>query len=106
MKEYLLERVTAVEPLGEYRVRVTFSDAFSASIDLAPLLFDGPIFQALRDEAFFKGVRIEHGVPVWSDDVDLSPGSLRAWCEAGRVLSRDETDEWIAKHSRAPEKVA
>ncbi len=106
MKEYLLERVTAVELLGAYRVRVTFSDAYSASVDLAPLLNEGPIFNALRDDDFFKRVRVEDGVPVWSDDVDLSPGSLRAWCEAGRVLSRDETDEWIAKRSSAPEKVA
>jgi hypothetical protein len=106
MKEYLLERVTAVEWVAGYRLCATFSDGYAAEIDLAPLLDEGPIFAPWRDRQFFASVRVDHGVPVWSDDVDLSPGSLRAWCEAGRVLSRHETDEWVAAHRSAPEKVA
>lgn len=106
MNDYLLERVTAVEWIGDYRLRVTFSDGFADEIDLAPLLDEGPIFAPWRDLQFFAAVRVEHGSPVWSDEVDLSPGSLRAWCEAGRVLSRRETDEWVAHPRSAPKKVA
>jgi hypothetical protein len=63
------------------------------------LLEEGPIFAPWRDVEFFARVRLEHGVPVWSDELDLSPGSLRAWCEAGRVLSSEETDAWVAQRA-------
>ena len=96
---YLTERVARIEPAGGHRLRVTFRDGFTATVDLDPLLDEGPIFAPLRDEEFFASVRIEYGAPVWSDDLDLSPGSLRAWCEAGRVLSMNETDEWVAAHA-------
>ena len=98
---YLTERVARLEPAGGHRLRVTFRDGFTATVDLAPLLDEGPIFAPWRDAAFFAGVRIERGVPVWSDDLDLSPGSLRAWCEAGRVLSCEETDAWVARHTES-----
>ena len=104
--KYLLEKISAIEPLGGYRVQVAFPDGFAASVDLAPLLSEGPIFDPWRDPKFFAAVRVDHGVPVWSDELDLSPGSLRAWCEAGRVLSHDETDDWVAQHRVTPESVA
>lgn len=96
---YLTERVAGIEPTGGHRLRVTFRDGFTATVDLAPLLDEGPIFAPWRDVEFFAGVRLEHGAPVWSDDLDLSPGSMRAWCEAGRVLSVEETDAWVAAHA-------
>ncbi len=96
---HLAEKIGRIEPAGGHRLRVTFRDGFAATVDFAPLLEGGPIFAPWRDPAFFGGVRIERGVPVWSDDLDLSPGSLRAWCEAGRVLTVAETDAWVAAHA-------
>jgi hypothetical protein len=96
---YLTLKVARIETLGGYRLRVSFTDGFAATVDLAPLLDEGPIFAPWRDAGFFARVRVERGVPVWSDDLDLSPGSLRAWCEAGRVLSVAETDAWVARHA-------
>jgi hypothetical protein len=64
------------------------------------------LFKPLCDIGFFRRVTIApDGVPEWSDDVDLSPDSLRAWCEAGRFLDYEETDVWIEQHSSTPEKV-
>lgn len=103
----MTQKVTAIEPLDRYRVKVTFADGFSGEVDLAPLLNCGPIFQPLRDLDFFRRVTIApDGVPEWSDDLDLSPDSLRAWCEAGRFMDYEETDDWIQQHSSTPEKVA
>jgi hypothetical protein len=98
---YLTEKVARLEPAGGHRLAVTFRDGFEATVDLAPLLDEGPIFAPWRDEHFFASVRLERGVPVWSDELDLSPGSLRAWCEAGRVLSVAETDVWVVAHAGA-----
>ncbi len=106
MHTYLLEKVTAIQPLDGYRLRVTFADGFTGEADLSPLLDAGPVFTPWRDLAFFRTVQVVYGAPEWSDDLDLSPASLRAWCEAGRFLDYDATDQWIAQHSRAAQSVA
>lgn len=93
---YLLEKVTAFTPLEARRVQVVFADGFAGEVDLEPLIDGGELFATWRDDGFFRGVTVRHGVPEWSDDVDLSPGALRAWCEAGRVLDCEETDAWVA----------
>ena len=104
---YLSETVTAIQPLDGYRVRATFADGFAGEVDLVPLLDCGPIFEPLRDPAFFRSVKASpYGVPEWSDELDLSPGSLRAWCEAGKFMDYEQTDAWIEQHSGAPQKVA
>ena len=104
---YLSESVTAIQPLAGCRVRVTFVDGFAGEVDLAPLLECGEIFQPLRDPAFFRAVKLSsYGVPEWPDGLDLSPGSLRAWCEAGQFMDYDQTDAWIEQHGGMPQKVA
>lgn len=105
---YLSQSVTTIKPIGSgYRVRATFADGFTGEVDLAPLLTCGPIFEPLRDPSFFRRMNVSaYGVPEWSDVLDLSPGSLRAWCEAGRFMDYEETDAWIARHSAAPARVA
>lgn len=105
--QYLTQSVNAILPLDGYRVGVTFADGFSGEVDLAPLLQCGPLFEPLRERAFFARVKASaEGIPVWSEELDLSPASLRAWCEAGRFMDYEETDSWIAQHSGIPQKVA
>jgi hypothetical protein len=107
-KDYYLQKVTAVEVLEDYRVRVMFADGFSCSVDLRPLLGCGPIFEPLRDPDFFRKVGVSKiwGVLEWPGEIDLSPGSLRAWCEAGRFMNHDETDAWIESHRAEVRQVA
>lgn len=108
MNQYYGQKITAVDALGGYRLRVTFKDGFSGEIDLSPLIGRGPIYEPLRDAGFFQRVKVspEWGVLEWADDLELSPGALRAWCEAGTFMDPDETDQWIQRHIAAPEKVA
>ena len=105
---YYEQQVTAAAPLGGYRLRVTFADGFTGEIDLSALVGRGPIYEPLRDVAFFQRVKVspEWGVLEWAEDLELSPGALRAWCEAGKLMDHDETDAWIERHSVDPEKVA
>jgi hypothetical protein len=105
---YYEQTVAAVQALGEYRLRVTFTDGFIGEIDLSPLIGRGPIYEPLRDIDFFQRVKVspEWGVLEWADDLELSPGSLRAWCEAGKFMEHDETDAWIEQHTVAVERVA
>jgi hypothetical protein len=107
MQSYLAEKVQSIRALDGRRVHVVFTDGFEAEVDLAPLLDEGPLYAPLRDEGNFRAVIVSrHGVPTWPDDFDLSPGSLRAWGEAGRLLSVEETDRWVEKHSMKSGKAA
>jgi hypothetical protein len=92
--------------LGGHRLRLTFTDGYSAEIDLSPILDWGPIYEAIRNPEDFRQVTVCYGVPEWPGDFDFSPGTLRAWCEAGRIMSLDETDKWLGAHCAAPQRAA
>ncbi|HEY6468342.1 MAG TPA: DUF2442 domain-containing protein [Candidatus Dormibacteraeota bacterium] len=70
-------KVTRVERLGEYRLRLTFSDAVVGDIDLADELW-GEMFEPLRDIAEFNSVSVdaELGTLVWPNGADLDPEGL------------------------------
>ena len=104
---YYLQTLTCARPGDGFSLSIVFSDGFAATLDLAPWIARGGIRARLADPALFTQVQInEFGVCEWPGEIDLSPGSLRAWCEAGRVLTKEETDAWIAAHSSASQAVA
>lgn len=70
-------RIKAVAPLPNKRLYVTFDDDTVKVYDCSRLLDDEP-FRLLRDEAFFRSVRVEPGgyAVIWSDQVDLAESEL------------------------------
>jgi hypothetical protein len=93
--------VTAIELKENYRTKITFADGFSAEIDLRPAL-RGPAFQPLLDERVFRQMKIEYDTIAWPNGADVSPETLRYWCELGRVASDEETDaHFLAQHKAA-----
>jgi hypothetical protein len=70
-------KVTRVERLGRYRLRLTFSDGVLGDIDLADELW-GEMFEALRDPMQFSRVRVdpELGTLVWANGADFDPEGL------------------------------
>jgi hypothetical protein len=71
-------KVTRVERLGEYSLRLTFSDGVVGDIDLADELW-GEMFEPLRDVPQFDSVRVDPalGTLVWPNGADLDPEGLR-----------------------------
>jgi hypothetical protein len=73
-------RVTGVEVLPPYRLRLTFRDGSSGIVDGRRWLHgaDGTVFAPLRDPAFFAQVYVddEAGTIAWPNDVDLDPDTL------------------------------
>lgn len=67
-------RVTSVEVLGHYRLRLGFSDGSYRDVDLAAAL-RGPVFEPLGDPEFFARVRVDEelGTVVWPNGADLDP---------------------------------
>lgn len=72
-------KITSVEVLGHYRLRLGFSDGISRDVDLAGEL-RGPVFESLADPEFFAQVREddELGTVVWP----TAPTSTRSSCTA------------------------
>ncbi|MGH9165522.1 MAG: DUF2442 domain-containing protein [Acidimicrobiales bacterium] len=70
-------RVVNVEPLGDYRLRLTFSDNLARELDLDGVL-DGEVFEPLRDRAVFAQVSVDTvaGTICWPNGVDLDPDVL------------------------------
>lgn len=72
--------VTSVEVLHDRVVRLGFSDGCTGVVDLAPKL-KGPVFRRIvRDDDYFRQVRIdpEIGTIVWPNGADLAPEILYA----------------------------
>jgi len=81
-------RVTGITFIDGFAVKLAFSDGYIAELDLAPALAPG---DSLRDTDIFlqgkpNGLTIE-----WPGGIDFCPDVLRIWCEAGKVLSPEET---------------
>jgi hypothetical protein len=70
-------KVTRLERLGAYRLRLTFSDGIVGDIDLADELW-GEMFEPLRDIVQFNSVSVdpELGTLAWPNGADLDPEGL------------------------------
>lgn len=95
-----LSTVTAVEALPDFHARIAFADGFVAEIDLAPAL-RGPAFANLRDESAFREMRVSFATICWPNGADISPETLRFWCERGQVIDDAETEEYFADSTAA-----
>ena len=71
-------RVTAVKPLDDMMMLVTFVSGERRLYDATQLL-EYPAFQPLRDEAVFKAASVDHGVVAWKDgEIDIVPETMYA----------------------------
>jgi hypothetical protein len=67
-----IPRVTAVEVLRHYVLRVTFDDGLVRDVDLTDDLW-GPVFEPLKDPVYFAKVFIEGSSVAWPNGADLDP---------------------------------
>jgi hypothetical protein len=88
-----LARVVDVESLGDYRLRLRFSDGLVRELDFAGVL-EGKIFEPLKNPTTFSEVSLDEtaGTIVWPNGVDLDPDVLHGDYEpangrSARVLS-------------------
>jgi len=75
-----LYRITSVEIISPYSLRLGFNDGLSRMINLEPIL-EGEIYGPLRDPLAFAQVSIDpeiHTV-VWASGADFDPATLHDW---------------------------
>lgn len=79
--------VTAVEVIGDHRLRLTFEDGTVGDVDFSGGEWRG-VFEPLRDPDYFARVELdpEAGTIAWPDGLDMAPEPLYA--EARRHPAR------------------
>ena len=70
-----LPTVIRAEHRGGYRIRVTFNDGSQKTIDFGRWL-NGPVFEPLKEEAYFRRFFIEGGTVAWPNGADIAPETL------------------------------
>jgi hypothetical protein len=78
-------RILSVQPLEHTRLLVKFVNGVEKTYDCNPLL-SMDRFQLLKNDAFFKAVRVDpggYGIS-WNDDIDLSEYEL--WVNSVEVV--------------------
>ena len=70
-------RVVEVDHLGDFRLRLTFSDGLVRELDFDGVL-EGCVFEPLQDRAVFAQVSLDTlaGTITWPNGVDLDPDVL------------------------------
>jgi hypothetical protein len=85
--------VTAVEVIGEYRLRMTFEDGTVGDVDFSGRQWRG-VFEPLRDPSYFARVDVdaEAGTIAWPDGLDMALEPLYAEARRHPVpATRDAT---------------
>lgn len=73
-------RVTDVQPLDGYRLRISFNDGVVRDVDFADDLrmASGSLAEPLRDPVYFRQVRVDESsrTIVWPNGLDAAPEVL------------------------------
>ena len=67
--------VNKVKALGDYKLELTFENSEIKVFDVKPYLNTG-VFAALKDESFFKRVKVSFDTIEWPNGIDLDPEVL------------------------------
>ena len=60
---------------GDFRIRLTFNDNLQGILDFQAWL-DGPVFEPLKDQSYFRQFFIDGGTVVWPNGAYVAPETL------------------------------
>ena len=90
---FQIVKVSGVEQLGGYRLRLSFSDGSVGEHDFRPLIEEGgAMVEPLRDPAYFARVFVEMGIPTWPNGFDLDAIKLHMDMSKAGELTRDAAE--------------
>ncbi len=71
-------RITQVQALGDYRLKVRFVDGLEGYVDMHGLVHSqsAGVFAALSQKNIFSQVFLEHGAVTWPGEIDLAPDAM------------------------------
>jgi len=97
--DHPIYRVTSLEQVGSYALRLRFDDGLTRTIDFEPIL-QGELYGPLRDPAAFAQATLDPEVHtvVWPCGADFDPATLHDWPEHEAAF-RAMAERW--SHSNA-----
>jgi uncharacterized protein DUF2442 len=95
---YQIHRVTCIEQVADFTLRLSFADGTSQTIDFSSVLA-GEIYGPLADPAFFRQVRLDPEVHTisWPNGADFDPAQLHDWPAVCEDLAR-LAQTWAGAH--------
>lgn len=96
--EHSIHRVTEVQQVADFTLRLRFADGTSQTIDFSPVLF-GEIYGPLADRELFAQVRLDPEVHTicWPNGADFDPAQLHDWPSVGGDFAR-LARSWAVAH--------
>jgi hypothetical protein len=70
-----LPSVIRAEYRGGYKIHLAFNDGVERTLDFARWL-EGPVFEALKDTAYFQRFFLDGGTVTWVNGADIAPETL------------------------------
>jgi hypothetical protein len=73
-------RVTEVEALPGFRLRVAFADGLVGMVDMSRMVHSpvAGVFAALADPSLFAQVKLDLGAVTWPGELDLAPDAMHS----------------------------
>ncbi len=68
-------RITYVEPLENFKLKLKFTDNSIREFDMKPYL-SYPAFEDLVEIELFKKATVFFGTVKWNEEIDMSPDTL------------------------------
>lgn len=76
-----LPTVIHAEYRGDFRIHLVFNDGVEKTVDFSAWL-EGPVFEPLKDQAYFRRFFIEGGTVTWPNGADIAPETLHERAKA------------------------
>jgi hypothetical protein len=71
----MLPHVVDAAYRGGHRIHLVFQDGREKTVDFSPWLV-GPVFEPLKDTAYFQRFFLEGGTVSWPNGADIAPETL------------------------------
>lgn len=79
-----LPTVIHAEYRGDFKIQVAFSDGVEGTVDFSEWLH-GPVFEPLKDLAYFSRFFIEGGTIAWPNGADVAPETVHERAKAATI---------------------
>lgn len=85
MAQQSLPSVIQAEYRGDFRIHLVFDDDVTGTVDFSQWL-SGPVFEPLKDPAYFQRFFIDGGTLAWPNGADIAPETLHKEVQSADVV--------------------